>query len=386
MDALQTLAAWAFWASLIVIVYTYAGYPATLAVLGARAGRPGKASARLPAVSIVIAAYNEEAEIGDTVRNKLELDYPRELMQVIVVSDGSTDRTDAVVASIRDDRVLLLRQEPRQGKTAAINRAWEAASGEIVVFADANSRYDRGALRRLVAAFDDARVGYATGTLVYLNPGGAPSAASCGRYMRYENWIRRLETRVGSIVGVNGGIDAVRRVLFAPMRADQLPDFILPLRVVEQGYRVVFQPEAVSYEAALARSADEFRMRVRVALRSMRALWEMRHLLAPRYGRFAFQLLVHKVLRYLLFVPMAVALLASLLLAARPVYAFMAAAQVLLYAAGAVGLCYQRRGSALARVLGVPAFFLLTNVAAAVALTKLARGERHVLWQPRGGA
>jgi cellulose synthase/poly-beta-1,6-N-acetylglucosamine synthase-like glycosyltransferase len=386
MEVLDTLAAWAFWGSLILIVYTYAGYPATLAVLGARPVRFGNASARLPAVSIVIAAHNEEVEIGDTIRNKLELDYPRERLQIIVVSDGSTDRTDAIVASFHDEGVLLLRQEPRQGKTAALNLAREAASAEIVVFSDANSRYDREALRRLVEVFDDGTVGYVTGRLVYLNPGQSPSAASCGLYMRYENWIRSLETRVGSVVGVNGGIDAVRRELFTPMRPDQLPDFVLPLRVVEQGYRVVFQPEAVSYEAALSRSRDEFRMRVRVALRSMRALWEMRHLLAPRYGRLAFQLLVHKVLRYLLFVPMVVVLLTSFLLAAKPAYALMAAAQVLLYAGGAVGLCYQRRGSAFARVLGIPAFFLLANVAPAVALIKLARGERQVLWQPRGGA
>jgi cellulose synthase/poly-beta-1,6-N-acetylglucosamine synthase-like glycosyltransferase len=386
MDTLETAAAWAFWASLFVLAYTYLGYPATLAALRGRAGPPTLEPVRCPAVSIVIAAHNEEAEIGDTVRNKLALDYPRDLVQVIVVSDGSTDRTDAIVASLRDDRVLLLRQEPRQGKTAALNRAREAASGEIVVFADANSRYERDALRRLVAVFDDRSVGYATGKLVYVNPGEAPSAASCGLYMRYENWIRRLETRAGSIVGVNGGIDAVRRDLFAPMRPDQLPDFVLPLRVVEQGYRVVFQPAAVSYETALSRSGDEFRMRVRVALRSMWTLWEMRHLLAPRHGRFAFQLLVHKVLRYLLFVPMAVALLANLLLVAEPVYAVMAAAQALVYLGGAVGLCYQRRGSALARVLGIPAFFLLTNAAAAVALSKLARGQRQVLWQPRGGA
>lgn len=386
MAAIETVAAWTFWASLAVLAYVYVGYPVTLAALRTRAGGAGHGLARLPTVSIVIAAHNEEAEIGDTIRNKLELDYPRELLQIIVVSDGSTDRTDAIVASFRDEGVLLLRQEPRQGKTAALNRAREAASGEIVVFADANSRYDREALRRLVEVFDDGTVGYATGKLVYLNPGQAPSAASCGLYMRYENWIRSLETRVGSVVGVNGGIDAVRRVLFTPMRPDQLPDFVLPLRVVEQGYRVVFQPEAISYEAALSRSRDEFRMRVRVALRSMRALWEMRHLLAPRHGRFAFQLLVHKVVRYLLFVPMAAAFLASLLLTGQPVYTVMAAAQAAVYAAGVVGLCYERRASALARLLGIPAFFLLTNAASAVALTKLVRGERQVVWQPRGGA
>lgn len=383
---LEILAACAFWTSLAVLVYVYAGYPATLAAFRARGGGPPTEPARFPAVSIVIAAHNEEAEIGETVRNKLDLDYPRELVQIVVVSDGSSDRTDAIVASFDEERLLLLRQDPRQGKTAALNRALEAASGEIVVFADANSRYDRSALRRLVAAFEDESIGYATGQLVYVNPGDTPSAASCGLYMRYENWIRKLETRAGSVVGVNGGIDAVRRKLFTPMRPDQLPDFVLPLRVVEQGYRVVFQPEAVSYEAALARSRDEFRMRIRVALRSMRALWEMRHLLAPRHGRFAFQLLVHKVVRYLLFAPMAIAFLTSVALMAKPAYAVMAAVQGAVYAAGVVGLCYQRRGSALARWLGIPAFLLLANVASAVALAKFVRGERQVVWQPRGGA
>lgn len=385
MEALETLAVWAVWTSLAVLAYVYVGYPVTLTAFRPRASRRWNRTPPLPSVSMVIAAHNEEAEIGDTIRNKLELDYPRELVQIVVVSDGSTDRTDAIVDAFRDDGVLLLRQEPRQGKTAALNRALDVASGEVVVFSDANSRYDREALRRLVAAFDDATVGYATGKLVYLNPGEAPSAASCGLYMRYENWLRTLETRVGSIVGVNGGIDAVRRELFTPMRPDQLPDFVLPLRVVEQGYRVVFQPEAVSYETALARSGEEFRMRVRVALRSMRALWEMKYLLAPRHGRFAFQLLVHKVVRYLLFVPMAAAFLASLVLAAKPAYAVLAAAQAVVYAAGAIGLCYQRRGSMLAQIVGIPAFFLLTNAASAVALAKLLRGDRQVVWQPRGG-
>jgi len=270
----------------------------------------------------------------------------------------------------------LIRQDPRQGKTAALNLGRERATGEIVVFSDANSRYEPASLSRLVEVFEDPEVGYVTGTLKYLNPRKSGTAASCGAYMRYENWLRWLETRVGSTVGVNGGIDAVRRSLYAPMRPDQLPDFILPLRVVEQGYRVVYCPQAISSEEALDSARDEFRMRVRVSLRSLNALVEMRHLAWWPKGRmFAFQLLVHKVFRYLLFVPLSVALAANIAAAllAEPWYQALLAVHLLFYLV------------AVLRVSSLPAFFLVTNAAAAVAFIKLLRGERQAKWQPRKG-
>jgi cellulose synthase/poly-beta-1,6-N-acetylglucosamine synthase-like glycosyltransferase len=366
-----------------VVAYTYFGYPLTLLLLPRRRPLPPTGQEPPPRVSLLIAAYDEERQIAETLENKLALDYPADRLEIIVVSDGSSDRTDEIVCSFASRGVTLIRQEPRQGKTMALNLARERASGEIVAFSDANSLWDRQALRRLVAPFAAPEVGYVTGELRYRDPGESVSAAACGAYMRYENWVRTIETRVGSIVGVNGGIDAVRRALYAPMRSDHLPDFILPLRVVEQAFRVVFAPAALSVEEALAAPRDEFRMRVRVSLRAYHALAEMKHLLAPGRGLYALQLLVHKVLRYAVGVLMLVALAANLWLVSVPLYRGLLVVQGLFYAAAALGRFFgDTRSRGLVRF---PYYFTLVNAAATVALYRFVRGERQVVWAPRKG-
>jgi cellulose synthase/poly-beta-1,6-N-acetylglucosamine synthase-like glycosyltransferase len=185
------------------------------------------------------------------------------------------------------------------------------------------------------------------------------------------------------VVGVNGGIDAVRRALYDPMRADHLPDFILPLRVVGKGRRVVFCEDAISSEHALGRHEDEYRMRVRVSLRALHTLAEMRHLFSPRYGRFALELLVHKLLRYLVVFPLAGAFVANMFLVRRPVYAALLVAQVLCYTLAAIG--WLGGGRIRWKPIFVPFYFCLINVAAAAALLRFLRGERTVLWIPRKG-
>jgi cellulose synthase/poly-beta-1,6-N-acetylglucosamine synthase-like glycosyltransferase len=380
---LLNAAAIGVWACLLIVAYVYAGYPLTLRLVRARA--TGNAPAGdLPTVTVVIAAFNEAQHIAATVRNKLGQVYPSQLLDVIVVSDGSTDGTDDIVAALADSRVTLLRQEPRQGKTLALNRAVSIARGDVIVFSDANSHYDPTAVRRLVGGLDDPQVGYVTGRLIYEDPGETATGGGSGLYMRYENCLRRLETRVGSVVGVNGGIDAVRRRLYSPMGADQLPDFVLPLRVVAQGSRVVYCEDAVARETALGHHADEFTMRVRVSLRALHALMATRALLHPRFGRFAFQLLVHKVLRYLLIVPLAGALLFSGLLAESPLYAAIFAAQLAAWTLAALG--WLSGGRIRARLVFVPFYFSLVNIAAGTALVGLLRGKRQVLWTPRKGA
>jgi cellulose synthase/poly-beta-1,6-N-acetylglucosamine synthase-like glycosyltransferase len=374
-----------FWLSIAVVAYVYMGYPLTLLALPQRR-RAATPPPALPHVTVLIAAHNEVSQIAATVRNKLAQDYPPDLLDIIVISDGSIDGTDDVVKATGSGRVTLLRQEPRQGKTLALNRGVDVATGDILVFSDANSQYEPDTIRRLVAAFDDATVGYATGRLIYEDPGETAVGGGSGMYMRYENWLRRLETAAGSVVGVNGGVDAVRRRLYQPMRADHLPDFILPLRVVEQGYRVVYCDDAVSREEALGRQHDEYRMRVRVSLRALHGLSEMRGLMHPRYGRFAFQLFVHKVARYLMFVPLAAAFVANLALAgSRPwPYGVLLAAQAVCYVLAALG--WMSGGRIRFKPVFVPFYFCLINVAAAAALVRFLRGERQVLWTPRRGA
>ena len=256
------------------------------------------------------------------------------------------------------------------------------AQGEIVVFSDANSLYREDTIARLVQNFADRTVGYVTGKMIYVNADGALVGDGCTAYMRYENTLRALETGFGSVIGVDGGVDAVRRALYRPMTADQLPDFVLPLAVVEQGYRVVYDPEAILEEETLADGSAEFRMRVCVTLRALWALKDKSKLLYGSAGLlFAWQLWSHKLLRYLSFVPFAIAWLAGLALAlGGGVYAWMFGAYCAVLLCAYLGF----RG-----VRAAPAryayYFALLNVASAIALRRYLRGEKLVLWQPRIG-
>ncbi len=382
----MTALKWIFWGGLAWLIYIYIGYPMFLALLRRLRPRVVQRGEDLPRVTIVTAAFNEEAHIGQTIANKLALDYPRELLEIIVVSDGSVDRTDEIVSSYSSQGVKLIRQEPRQGKTAGLNKALAIAQGDVVVFSDANSLYAPDGLRKLVRAFADPSVGYVTGKMVYVSPDGSLVGDGCTAYMRYENLLRELESVVGSVVGVDGGIDAVRRKLYQPMRADQLPDFVLPLSVVRQGYRVVYEEQALLQEHALSAAADEFRMRVRVSLRAFWALWDLRSLLSPfRFGLFSWQLWSHKVLRYLAFVPMIAVLLSNIaLLNAGPIYQIALVGQVLIYGLAIAGSVLGSLDNA-PRVLVWPNYFVLLNVASGVAFWRFINGQKQVLWKPRTG-
>lgn len=375
-----------FWCALAWIVYVYVGYPVALALISSIYRRPVRRTEHTPHVTIVIAAFNEAAHIAQTIQNKLELDYPKELLDIIVVSDGSTDGTDEIVKSFAARGVKLIRQEPRQGKTAGLNLALAEASGEIVAFSDANSMYDKDVLRRITANFADPHVGYVTGKMIYTDPDGSVVGDGCSAYMRYENALRALETKIGSIVGVDGGVDAVRRSLYQPMRADQLPDFVLPLRVVATGARVIYEPAALLKENTLNRASDEFRMRVRVALRAFWALWDSRSLLSP-FGNalFAFQLWSHKVLRYLIFLPMLVLVVTSVVLwSYGGIYKLALIAQFAAYGIASLGALLPN-SAFLQRVCALPSYFVLVNIASGIAFWRFLKGEKQVLWKPRTG-
>ena len=339
-----------------------------------------------PACSIIIRTFNEEKHIKATIENKLMLDYPKEKMEIIVISDGSDDDTDTIVRSFADRGVRLIRQEPRQGKTSAINLAVPQAKGEILIFSDANSIYDQKALSHLLQNFADPEVGYVTGKMIYVNPDGTTVGDGCSMYMKYENLLRDFETRLGSVVGVDGGIDAVRKSLYKPMRSDQLPDFVLPLKVVEQGFRVVYEPAALLREEALKHAEDEYRMRVRVSLRALWALWDMRALFDfTRFGVFAWQLFSHKLLRYLGIVFMFMAYTGNMLIARKGrIYSVFLLIQSIFYAAAWFAHQLEKRGRP-TRWLYIPYYFTLINVAAGQALLRFLRGEKQVLWTPRKG-
>lgn len=376
-----------FWLSALLVGYIYLGYPLLLKILPKLPAAP--ATAAQPThkkVTILIPAFNEAEHIAHTINNKLAQNYPAELIEILVISDESDDGTDELVAAIaqKDPRVKLIRQSPRQGKTSGLNLAIPQATGEILIFSDANSHYHPDAVQALVSCFDNEDVGYVTGKMVYTNEDGSLVGDGCSAYMKYENAMRRLETQIGSIVGVDGGVDAMRKDLHQPLNADQLPDFVQPLKVVTQGKRVIFCEEALLNEAALSNSQSEFRMRVRVSLRAYWAMWDMKHLFNPfKYKLFSLQLGSHKLLRYLAFIPLLLCFISNgFITGAGSFYQLTFLLQIIFYAMAAF---VSLNDGTQNKILGLAHYFCLINIASAMAFFKFIKGQKIVMWKPRVG-
>ncbi|HEX6996413.1 MAG TPA: glycosyltransferase family 2 protein [Gammaproteobacteria bacterium] len=373
----------AFWVLSATVVYVYAGYPLLLVCLRAVLKRkPVRTGAVEPDVTLVISAYNEAAVIEGKIRNSLELDYPRDRLDVLVVSDASDDGTDEIVAGFAERGVRLIRMPERGGKTLGLNEAVKQARGEIVVFSDANALYRRDAIRMLVRNFADPAVGAAVGESTY-SPATNDSEQSESSYWRYETAIKRLESELGSVVGGDGAIYAIRKSCYRPMPADALSDFVNPLQIVEQGYRCVYEPAAVSVEEAAGSFDKEFRRKVRIVNRAWRAMVRLKHLLNPfRYGVFSLQLLSHKVLRWLVPVFL-LALLAVNVAVARThvLYAAALGLQAAFYLLAATGYLL-RRSARLPFFVSIPFYFCLVNFASLRGVVEAYRGKLYTTWTP----
>lgn len=378
-----------FWVSMSLVLYIYIGYPLIIKLLTINKEKTKINEIDLPRVSILIAAYNEENDIEATLKNKLDLDYPQDKLDIIVVSDESTDGTDVIVKQVAASTAIpikLVRQVPRQGKTAGLNLIVPQAIGEIIVFSDANSIYEHNALKCLVSNFADESVGYVTGKMVYTNPDGSLVGDGCSSYMKYENWLRDKESKLGSLVGVDGGIDAMRKTIYEQLNSDQLPDFVQPLKVVEKGYRVVYEEDALLKELALDDASNEYTMRVRVTLRALWAMHDMRVLFNPfRFGLFTWQLISHKLLRYLAFIPLCAVFIVNMLLINEGlIYQLAFLGQLLFYFLAWQGNRYLDKDNSPIH-LTLPYYFTLLNVASLHAFWRYVKGEKQVIWKPRVG-
>ncbi|MBX3441606.1 MAG: glycosyltransferase family 2 protein [Planctomyces sp.] len=368
------------WASLAGVLLTYVGYP--LLLIAARPlARPRRIVDSEPTVSFVISAFNEAAVIADKLDNTLTLDYPRDRLEVAVISDASDDGTDGIVANYADRGVALHRQSPRTGKSMGLTRFVPQLTGEFVVFSDANSMYERDAVRKLVRHFADPSVGFAVGHQRYYAD-GTDAAASESLYWRYETFLKIQESRIGSVVCGDGAIYAIRRELFEPLRADDINDLYLPLRIVARGFRGVFDAEAVCYERTAATFSGEFRRKVRIINRSLRAVLRVPQVLNPfRVGRFAWQLGIHKVLRW--FVPflLIAALLANIPLAARgqTFYQWLLGLQIAFYS---LACLRPVAGIGSIKPVYLASYFCLMNLAAFFGVLSCLFGSRIAVWQP----
>ena len=372
-----------FWLSALALVYTYAGYPALIALIGTLLPRRVSRADITPSLTVIITAYNEERALTTKLANTLALDYPRDLIEIMVASDCSDDRTDEIVASFHSLGVTLHRQTQRLGKTAAQNAAVEKARGEIIVFSDATSHYEPDALRKIVRNFADRTVGCVGGRLIYVDPGDTHVGRGAKGYWGYETFLKRNESAAGSLIGVSGCLYAVRKSAYQPLYHEACSDFIIATKMVEQGMRAIYEPEAICTEETNQQQDNELRMRVRVIAQTFTDLWRHRAMLNPlRSGLYGIQLLSHKVMRY--FVPfflMALFGAAAVLAADSPGYRVLFLMQALGYACAAVAWLLERVGVR-SRVLALPHYFVLANVASLIAMFQFLRGERYARWEP----
>jgi cellulose synthase/poly-beta-1,6-N-acetylglucosamine synthase-like glycosyltransferase len=385
-----------FWGCVLLIVYTYAGYPLLLAAAAriVRGLHKKKWSpAAVPTVTVLIAAYNEAEVIAKKLENTLALNYPRELLQILVAADGSDDGTDEIVRSFANRGVELSYIPERQGKMAAINRAMQQARGEIVVFSDANNAYEVHTLRALVAPFNDPGVGMVTGAKHILRGGGSLGSSE-GLYWRYESFIQTRESRLGCCTGAAGEIMAIRRGLYTPPPPKIINDDAnIALSVIRAGYRVVYAREARSFETVSMTAQDEIRRRTRIIAGRYQLISMAGKLLPWNRPVVVWQFFSHKILRPLVPFAMLGALLANLAAVIVPAPAGPAAwlrlappyalvflgLQGLFYLLAAIGNWVDQKK--MRKLLYLPTFLVNSNLAALYGFISFISGKQTVLWE-----
>lgn len=386
-----------FWVSLGSILYTYFGYPFFIFILAKIFPQPIRASSapESRSVTLLIAAYNEQAVIHDKLRNSLEVEYPRDKLQILVVTDGSSDGTPQIVHEFASQGIELQHQPERRGKMAAINRVLPQAKGEIIVFSDANNLYRRATIRTLVAPFEDPAIGGVTGAKM-IEQSGSSLGASEGLYWKYESFIKKQESRLGSCTSATGEILAIRKALYRRPPDNIInDDFFIAMQVIRQGYRLVYVPEAISSERVSQTARDEIIRRTRINAGRYQAIALADKLLPIRHPVVVWQVLSHKFMRPLVPFFMLAAVLLNILAVARPAAdgsfwglglpwsVYLLFLQGLFYALAVLGLRSAGSGRKgwLNRLLYLPTFLLNSNLAALHGLLMYLRGGQFHIWE-----
>ena len=383
MESIAVISRMAFWASLLLMAYVYVGYPLIAWLRALVLPRSHRRMFSEPTVTVVVVAHNEARRIERRIENLLSLDYPREKLEIVVASDGSSDGTDARAGSFERAGVRVLAFQTRRGKAAVLNDVVPSVNGDIVVFADARQRFESQAIRALVADFGDPDVGAVSGELVLRSracEAGNTIGTGASFYWRYEKFIRKNESRVSSTIGATGAVYAIRRDLFERIPDDTLlDDVLIPMRIVGRGFRVIFEPGARAFDLAAASSKQEFVRKVRTIAGTFQLFARERWLLNPLRNGVWFETLSHKGLRLLTPVLHATLLAANVGLLTIPAYRWMFAAQAAFYAsAAAAHLAGPRRSLPVARV---PYAMCLMVWATVVGFVYFVTRQQQVTWE-----
>lgn len=374
------------WISFGLLLYTYIIYPILLhfvnRLISSNSSKISQSSHALPSVSIVIAAYNEEKIIAKKLENCLQLDYPSERIEVFVASDGSSDRTNDIVKThlSKDNRIHLV-ELPRTGKSGVLNRAMNNVQNEIVVFSDANTEFDKNALIRLVTHFDDPAVGCVCGRLIYRNPGEIVSGEGESFYWRYETALKKMESRLGYVAGANGAIYAIRRCLFEPLPRKTInDDFVISMRIVEKGYKSLYEEDAVAYEDVAPGIESEFNRHVRDGAGHYIAMTHLLGLLNPFLGIRSFIYWSHRILRWIAPFILVLLFLINIGLISHTFYRNIFILQFMFYILAIIGLLMVKY-KGLPFILYIPFYFCNLNLALLFGFFRAVMGKQKMTWE-----
>lgn len=373
-----------FWTSIFLIAYALFGFPLLLWLRAKLFPLPVTDEAAIPTVSVVIAAYNEEREIVKRIENILACNYPAEKLEILIASDGSTDATHELVRGF-EDRGVKLFEYVRMGKSQVINGTIPHASGDVLVFSDANTHFRYDALHNVCAPFADEQIGGVAGNQIYTrDETDSLSADGEKSHWAFDTWLKKMQSAGGSVTSATGAIYAIRTKLFEPTPEDSMDDFMISTGVVAQGYRLVYSHDAIAVEPVATRSNVEVQRKIRVMTQGLRSVIHRRRLLNPlRFGFYAIQLFTHKVLRRLLVIPFAAILLTSpFLWSVGPVYQVVVVIEAGILIAACIGLLLSRVGRWQSKIFAIPCFFVMVNIAALIALWNTFTGRRIKKWEP----
>ncbi len=373
-----------FWLSLVFVLYVYFGYPALLFISTRLKSYPVDKRNFFPTVTMVITAYNEEKNIKDKLNNAVNLNYPKDKFNIIVVSDGSSDGTNDIIQEFANNnpRIKFINIPERGGKPQALNKAVSEADGEIIVFSDVRQIYDENAIIELVSNFNDIKVGAVSGELHLVNPNEKSVGEGIGIYWKYEKFIRKMESFLYSMSGATGAIYAIRRALYKPIPEDTiLDDVVIPINVVLKGYRVIFEENAKAYDKVSETTKQEMTRKIRTLSGNYQILFRMPELYNPKKNKVFFQLLSHKFFR--LFVPFAMifAFVSNIILSSISFYRIALILQICLYLSAVIGFFLSKeKSSFISKFFTVPYTFVMLNYSAIAGLYRFITNKQNSKW------
>lgn len=375
-----------FWLSFFAIVYPYLGYPALLWIFSTIRNDSVKKEDITPFVSLIISAYNEEKIIVGKIENSLKLDYPKDLLEIAIISDGSTDSTNDIIREYakKDNRIRPFIVPANKGKTSCLNDFVPLLKGEIILFTDANSFFDKKVVHNVVRPFGDLRIGFVTGITKYFTLSGSKETEAINFYSKIELYIKCLESKIGSCVGADGAIFAIRKKLFSPMKPHDINDLVIPMNIIKQGFRGIVEEKAFCREETAGEIKGEFNRQIRITARTLRAIFSYKTLLNPfKYPVFSFEIFSHKLMKFITPFWIALIFVANAYLAGTGIlfYQLVMILQILFYLFAFVGFL-QKKDNRKGRLFDLTCSFFMVNLAYALGWFKYFSKQTYTYWEP----